>query len=562
MGVGSQVLPNGPVEESEAILPAAVAGGTAAKAAAGAAGGGAAVGWALREFEVFGSDDPAEGLTAEALQSSNYDTIAARQSTNASTIIDNKNILDGIQHAAHAEGKIDAIDALNNQESESDALEDAKGAIKGHYTTVLKNFYETWNETLFELNNILNAQDEHEDLGIFDGFNILFDQSGWEDREVEPLLYEDEIELPDGSTFELHSLNMRWEQGSGSRSEYFTPLEITRDDIGMALSYTIEGDENETTTEPYLTEDWIDINDKITTYLQEDLDGITKWVSSIYDEVQSGELDTGELLTPREQAELTAEDEDFPQAIADLQALNVGVDLEREAEIYLDDIQATLYGQLAYSGEKTLEVGEIDPDATDEDDEPLYPGTIYFTYDVSQGQGEWSAYDEGIDGGTLTFTSEPFEGTIYTVDTTDGETAEFVTDDLTEDDDGDEWTIDLSDQLENQITEVDQIEYYAETEETQYETIQLQEPFEIVRFTDSDGEEYDSAEFERSEPHDDDNYISEEEWKEQQERHEKLIEKYEDTQGGGGIGFLDGEEIPAEGVVLIVLAVFAALFGR
>jgi len=558
VSAGAIRLDHGPVQESQAVAPAAVAGYTAAKA-----GGAASVGWALREFDPLGSDSPPEGLTEDGLRSRNFDIIQARQSNNQSTIIDNKNIVDGIGHSAWADAKIAAIDALNEQLSQDEVTDAGRDAARESITTVQKNFLNSWEETIYELYNVIESQSEHPDLSLNDGFDIDASVGGYDtslqgfDVRLED---NEDVELADGTEMTISRVEIET-AGNSTWYDYHDPTGDYGDSQSTLRSLSYEYEDYE--TEPYLLiSQWQDLYGDMNDELNDVLDGITLWVDEIYEDVKSGELDTDELLTPREQAELTSDDEDFPQAIADLQALNVGVDLEREAEIYLPEVGATLYGQLAYSGDESLEVGEIDPDATDDDDDPLYPGTIYFNYDISQGRGEWDAYDDGIDGGTLTLTSEPFEDTIYYVDTAAGETAEFVTDDLTENDDGDEWTVDLSYQLDDQITEVDQIEYYAETEETQYETIQLQEPFEIVTFTDSDGEEYEETDFERSEPHDDDNYITEEEWIEQQERHEELIEKYEDAQGGGGLGFLDGEEIPAEGVVLIVLAVFAALFGR
>ena len=71
----------------------------------------------------------------------------------------------------------------------------------------------------------------------------------------------------------------------------------------------------------------------ITTKMEDVRNGLITWVDGVYGDIQAGTIDTGELLTPREQAELTSDDEDFPQALADLQALNIAVDLEREAEI-------------------------------------------------------------------------------------------------------------------------------------------------------------------------------------------------------------------------------------
>jgi hypothetical protein len=113
--------------------------------------------------------------------------------------------------------------------------------------------------------------------------------------------------------------------------------------------------------------------------------------------------------------------------------------------------------------------------------------------------------------------------------------------DFSDNDDG-TWTVDLTGQLDNAITSAEEIKFYSETGETQYETIQLDQTFEIKGFTDSEGNSYTESNFERSEPQTDTNYITEEEWKEQQQRNDELIQKYEESQAGGGGagGFLDG----------------------
>ena len=300
----------------------------------------------------------------------------------------------------------------------------------------------------------------------------------------------------------------------------------------------------------------------ITTKMQDVRNGLIMWVDGVYGDVQAGTIDTGELLTPREQAQLTTDDEDFPQAIADLQALNIAVDLDREAEVYLPDLDATIYGQFAYTGDTQLEVGTVDPNATDVDGNEVYPGSFYFTYDISRGEGTWGDYNSGIDGGLLTFTAEPYAETVYTVQTAAGETVEVTSSDFSDNGDG-TWTADLSGQLENAITSAEEIKFYSETGETQYETIQLDSTFEIRGFTDSDGNEYNKSNFERSEPQTDDNYISQEEWEEQQKRNEELIEKYEDSQSNGGsttgISSFSTEQIIA-GVVGTGVAAY--LFGK
>ena len=96
---GSQYA-GSPVQNGQAIAPLIIGAGVA---------GSVALGWALREYEVLGSDAPAEGLTADVLKQQVYDVVRARKSNNESTFVDNRNILDGAKNVAYADGKIAAI---------------------------------------------------------------------------------------------------------------------------------------------------------------------------------------------------------------------------------------------------------------------------------------------------------------------------------------------------------------------------------------------------------------------------------------------------------------------
>ena len=76
-----------PVQNAQAVAPLV---------GVGLAAGAVTLGWALREYEIVGSDAPAEGLTGDVLKQQVYQTAKTRKSTNASTILDNQNILDGL----------------------------------------------------------------------------------------------------------------------------------------------------------------------------------------------------------------------------------------------------------------------------------------------------------------------------------------------------------------------------------------------------------------------------------------------------------------------------------
>ncbi|MWV63302.1 hypothetical protein GRS48_00440 [Halorubrum sp. JWXQ-INN 858] len=501
-----------------------------------ASAGAVAYDWLLRDHIVGDADSPPEGLTADALENQIRQGVRARKSQNASTILDNKNLLDGAEHVAYTEGKIDSIHALNEQQSQNDVQAAAVDAVDSYETTILNNLFKTWNESVAELDNFISAISQHPELSLEDVLGgVVLDSDLYDavDGSLRVLLSERTHTLPDGTDFVLHQPEIDI-TGSSSTSAEWDPADGSS--VGPAAQTV--GTDGVTYLNPLV---WNDLYETITDTMQDVRDGLILWVDNVYSDVQSGEIDVDELITPRERAAMMAEDEGMAQAIADLQALNIPIDVEREATIHLEHVDATIRGTLGITQDQPIESGETYDPETDID------GSVYLTYDVSLGEGTWGAYETGVDGGEVTFTDEPWPGTIYRLDTAAGETVELTADDFTPvDADGDEvddwedpdrWLVDITDDVEDAITEVDEVQYFAAEDETQYETIQLQNEFIVGRIEDSDGNEVESMDFQSSEPQSDDNYITQEEWDEMEARNQELIQKYEDSQdsGGGGI---------------------------
>ncbi len=552
----------GPVGDAEAIAPAIVVG-------AAAVGGSVALGWSLREYEVIGSDDPPEGLTLEALNDRIHQTARTRKSTNASTILGNENIVMGMENVAYTEAKIAAINALNDQLSQSDVQEAAIDEIYSYEDTILTNLLESWNESAKEADLLFNAQLDHPDTPTeLDDYMTI-------DSREDALIstFSDETishELPSGSEIDVQIVTHHISNGGTGSRPAWTPFDPDLgDDTGSSRdAVTYDYGETDVVVEYLSYSDWNPIYEQIVDTMSDVRDSMILWVESVYGDVQSGELDIEELITPRERAAMMEEEEGMAQAIADLQALNIPIDVEREATIYLPHVDATIRGTLGITQDQSIESGETyDPD---ED----IDGSVYLTYDVSLGEGTWGAYETGIDGGEVIFTDEPWPGTTFRLHTTAGESVELVAEDFTPvDEDGDEvgdwddpdrWLVNISADVETAITEIDDVEYYASNDESQFEMIQLQEEFTVESIEDtSSGEEFDSMEFESSEPQTDDNYITQEEWDEFEQQNQDLIEKYEDSQSSGGLGdFLDGPElggVPA--ALIVIIAAAAAAFG-
>lgn len=552
--VGSQTM----VGEADAVLPVVI----------GAAAGGVAINETYQFLDDHtawnGADEPPEGLTGAALEDSVASSIRKRQSTNASTFIDNGNILDGTEHVAWADAKIASIEALNAEETKANVTTTGQEAVDAYEATLKKNLLRSYHESVKELENFTIALDDHPDTSI--GSVLSTDGGQTETPQVRIPDSTATIDLPNGETEDVREAKT-YVVNSGSAdieyTAYWTPAEERYVQNGSESNTDYHPEtyivpQSDATFDNYLNfDDWNAVWSKIETICQNVRDGVSTWVDGVYEDVQAGEISTGELLTPREIAELTAEEEDqFNQAMADLMALNVPVNMDREAEVYLSSIGATLYGHLGVTGGGSVSTGTIDPSADDHD--------YYLTYDVSEAHGDWGAYQTGVDGGVVTFTEEPHPDTLYTINTAADETAEVHSDDFVQD--GENWTVNISEQVGTAISEVSSVEFYAPDGETQNVTVLLKEQFEIVTFRDTEtDEEHDSATYEEPQtPQDDQNYMTQEEWEDERDRLQGLIDDYEESQNDGGGGWLPdigGIGGAVGGMFSGIVVIFLLIFG-
>ncbi|WAU40585.1 hypothetical protein HRPV13_gp04 [Halorubrum pleomorphic virus 13] len=563
VGGGSMFLDSGPVGESEAVAPLI---------AAGVIGGSIAVGWAIREFNVIGSDPPVDGLGPDALTTSIIQTSRARQSSNASTFVDNRNILDGVEHNAYTDAKVAAIERLNAGETEANVLKAANEAIDSYETTVKTNLLKSWNESLNEFETVLSKISQSTGLIQEDIYTPGSTADSKVDLTHSVKKNNVSVPMPDGTSFGLHYIHVDSSHSDGndfvSNGEW-SPTEIveTKNGTNDSDGWTVDDclvqlrSTADLSGLTYLTyNDWNGLYADVGTAFTNVRDGISTWVTNVYGQVQSGEIEITDLLTPRERAAMMTEDGKYPQAVADLIALNVPVDLEREATVKIPSTGTTLTGTFALtdSADGPLESGTTYDPST-------FAGDAYLTTDISLLDGTWSAYQTAVDGGVISLSEEPYSGMVYEVETTAGETVSVAATDWADSGSG-TWTYDASADLETPITEVSAVSYYAETSETQYETIQLDSEFTIEKFVNTEtGEEAQSTTFTNSEPQTDSNYITQEEWDSLEKQNQELIEKYEESQtsGGGGGGFLSGSgDAKTLGIVAGGAALAALLFGN
>jgi len=518
-------------------------------AASTVVGGPVGLGWALRETEVLGSNPPAEGLTAGALKQQFYQAARTRQSENASTFVDNQNIIDNLDQTAYTEGKIAAIEKLNAGAPEQEVVSAAQAASNSHFATIEKNLLKSWNESVAELQSFLSTVDSHPDVSRGDIWNypasIYSAPSSQGDVSNYGSTKTTSHTLADGSSFDVTRLGYNYSGSTEPGDRYWSPVGYSMsngDHATHEFYWTVYINNPGGGKVGYLSfPDWNDVYSQITTVAGEVESGLSTWVTGVYGDVQSGEIDISNLLTPRERAEMMAGEETEAQAIADLAALNIPIDPEREATITIPATGATLSGTIGLTDPSD---GPIESGTTY--DPSTFTGDVYLTADVSQITGTWDAFQTGVDGGTITLTSSPYEGVILDVTTTAGETVSVPASDWTDNGDG-TWSYDASAELETTTTEVDSVAYASADSEPQFETLRLSQEFTVAKLTNKQtGEEADSATFESSEPQSDSNYITQEEWNQLEEQNQELIDKYEESQNGGGGGGGGGGFLPED----------------
>ena len=500
-----------------------------------------AVGWALREFEVFGADAPAEGLTPEVLKQQVYQTARTRKSTSASTILDNQNLLDGIEHNTYTDAKIAAIEELNAGSSESAVLDAANAAIDTYETTVKHNLLKTWNESINEAEQLHTALTDHPDTSPSD---VMVTMKLSTDTQMAIGFGSTTYDLPDGTTVDvqqpLADNDLSWDMWDTSGMTGDFCLRVSHD--GNQFDYVKHSV-------------WSAIWSEMDTKFQNVRDGISTWVTNVYSDVQSGTIEISDLVTPRERAAMMAEGEGTSQAIADLIALNIPVDPEREATITMSDTGATISGTFALtdSSDGPLETGKTY-------DTSNLSGDVYFTADMSLVEGDWSAYESGVDGGNITLTEDPYDGTAVELETAANETVTVDSGNWTATGNG-TWYYDASTDLETDITEIVSARFLSASTDTNFQTFQIQGSFTVDRLVNTQsGEEVTTTSFTSSEPQTDSNYITQDEWDQLEQQNQELIEKYENSQSGGGIdlGHFDLFGIPGE-IVAVVAAALVAL---
>ena len=506
----------------------------------------------------------------------------------------NENVAELGKDAIFSDAKIAAIEKLNEQETHEVVEQAAIDAAKEKYITLEENL---WEHYIGIQNTILSYWQQAKDQG-FEPYQVV----SWENDFDDEWSTLEEFSLDGKSTQTSQIANKEYDvqifywwvtDGDWTRdtTDHFFNFEFSEfpaieySEHGRKFWPTIEG-------EPLFPNDYVDRYDEIADKW-DDGDGsgmkneIITWVGEAYDAVAAGEIEIEELLSATDMAELVAEEHETELATAHLRMANIpnASGVKSTVEVPLEHGTATARNVMLATtdDDATLKTGEeIDPG-----DEPgdyifnFYPADTEILIDDTE-------YDIQLDGGVFTLTNVPRmdhpDGTmtveryvtddyLFSVETIEGETATFTYSALSYDDTENEWTIDLSDQLEVQITEVDELRLFVhESDRAESAVSHFQKtPFTITSAVklNEEGEEEEELEeltFERDrEPHTADNYLTQDEWDDYLDQQKKLLDELEE-QDDSELFISDDDwwpfpTLPGVGAAGTIIAFVLGLFG-
>jgi len=538
------------------------------------------------------ASDPPDGLGPDTLRTQIYQDALNRKSVNASTFIDNQNLVKYMPEGTFSTGKLDAIEAIHNDATQNEAIDQGQSAAQSHFAIVEKNFLNSWNESVAEFRNNLDALRAHPDLSPMDviGLNATDSNTTMDGSNVASGSWNintRDVQLSDGSSFTVKSVQtprvgMNQPSAGGFGRVEFDPLRLVwselssnMNDYGGWFYLDITGPSG--TVSHYLDAGrWHDVWSSMQSTFSDTQSNIALWVSNTYSGIQSGDLSPGDYLSATDIANMIAADASQAQAIANFIALNVPGDYEHELTIEFDD--GSIYQGFLATTDTTkvskLTAGtSINPNATDDNGNALYE-TWYLAFQPRSYIEPIDSYDDGygIQGGQIRFTRDPtttadgqsLEGGVeYVVETSKGEQATIAPADFTQETSNGStyWTADISDQLEETIANINRVRrVYAGEQPDTYRTMTIDQPFTV---TSIDGA--DSATIQQNrEPQTDTNYRTDEEWQTLLEQQKELIERWKKAKNStifGGFNFGGFPTLPGLGIIESAIAVILGILG-
>lgn len=529
-----------PIGTADAIAPAVVGGVVVAGAVGYLAG---------RAIEKYMTGDDVEGLDNYTGAGALKDEVTMRAKSmkgaddTVFTVLQNR--LADSKNVAWSRCKLQIVDDLNAGLAKADVKANAWDELAAFYSVLQKNLANHWTEQFNKLENAWATFDSHADVDttLPEGMYVSLDGGSDQVISASDWIAQD-YTLLDGTTLTVKNCDASSgiyldTTKDGSGNSYPRTWLAVEDSAGANTNVyqgMYDSSQGETAAEQqpaqYLWGEIQTVHSNMKT-------NVGTFVDDIYASYQQGDIDTADLIDASTFAgEMAAkEDEHFSYAAADLAALGLPMDLDGTHRIRLEDTGAEVEGLLATSDDTfTATVGTTYDPSTD------INGQVYLAYNVETGEGtvDSADYNSGVDGGQVTLLVEPHANTEYVIKTTAGEMATAPTSTWVDNGDG-TWTADVSDQLNEAITNVESITYVADGVSGS-NMMEVTEPFTILEYTDKDGNKLNEVNYESYNHQTSDVSLTEEELKKLLEARDGFDEyTVNGTAAGGGVsgGFFD-----------------------
>ena len=337
------------------------------------------------------------------------------QSGNDNVLTQAQNLTENAKSVGYQIGRSKLIERLNEGDSMAEARPTAEDAITEYFVPTQENIIDRWNVVMLQLELAVERGDELED---YSGSDIV-EASLSDDLTRTPDFRTEDYSLLDGSmeVYYVHIDGGEYNEDghykiddrsspsfSDHTGELYSP---SNSDLGYDRTDIFEQHGR-----------WDNLLSDLNSKYNETIDELRDFADGIQDSYAAGDIDTEDLVTPRDLWEMSSDDSDNPYAAADLAGLGLEINQDSSVQIYLSEEDLTLEGDLFLSKspiDESVTVGNwYDPNlsrSTDEDgdpndtiedyeateDDPIpLDGLAYFAYNLDEG----STYNQ---------ITEPFE---------------------------------------------------------------------------------------------------------------------------------------------------------
>lgn len=414
--VGSRVAPRySPIGRAAAIAPAIPIGIVA---------GGAAVAYFSGDSLPFTGDSrDYSGYTgADALKAEVATGFTEMKSADERVMTSIQNNITNSENVALAKGKQAAIEKMNAEESESAAQTAMQEAIDGYYASIQENLMTHYQAQVDQIAHFCDQFAAHEDTDPTDRFDAYSSEYSQWYHTNSPSRSTTSVELIDGSTFELETLDLGITNADSTDLVLTWPPQggaVNNSDQG-SLEYSYDGGIVYNFT-PYTTT-WDELLSK-----RDDVNGtLSGFVSDVYSAYDPGDIPTEDLVDPITASTELRQNYDNAagqSAHAAMLGIPTTADLSADLEIKSDEAEDGVW--------------EVSADL--------------FTAHIPRAEVTSSA---SFSSGVLTISTEPVTDATYTLTTAAGETVDTAASSFTDNGDG-TWQVDLSSDLSTTSTSVD-----------------------------------------------------------------------------------------------------------